>query len=246
MKVAVIGAAGRMGTAICSAIENTEDMHLVARLDAADPITVDTLAGAQVAVEFTVPQATQANVHAVLAAGCHVVVGTTGWTEQSLAEVREHCQRVGKNAIIAPNYSISAVLSMIFARKAAPFFESVEVIELHHPDKADAPSGTAMTSAQMIAHARRDAGCAVSPDRTQSDPYGARGADIDGVRVHAVRLRGLYAHQEVLLGNAGEQLVIRQDSFDRASFMPGIIAAVRAVSQRSGLTYGLEDVLDIH
>ncbi len=243
MKVAVVGAAGRMGSSVCEAVLGA-DLELVARLDAGDPITAESLAGADVVVEFTVPSATDANVHAILDAGSHVVVGTTGWTPERLEAVREHALRVCKNAIIAPNYALSAVLAMSFAEKAAAMFESVEVIELHHPDKVDAPSGTATTSAQRIGAARRAAGL-VSPDATQSDPLGTRGGQIDGVHVHAVRLRGLYAHEEILLGNPGEQLTIRQDSFGRESFMPGVLLAVREVGKRPGLTYGLEPLLDL-
>lgn len=243
MKVAVVGAAGRMGASVCDAVE-AAGMDLVARLDAGDEITERTLAGADVVVEFTVPGATDANVHAILDAGSHAVVGTTGWTDERLAAVREHAQRVGKNVIIAPNYALSAVLAMAFAEKAAAMFESVEVIELHHPDKVDAPSGTATTSAQRIGAVRQAAGL-VSPDNTQSDPLGTRGGNIDGVHVHAIRLRGLYAHEEILLGNPGEQLTIRQDSFGRQSFMPGILLAVRKVGERPGLTYGLEALLDL-
>ncbi|QOQ39040.1 4-hydroxy-tetrahydrodipicolinate reductase [Trueperella pecoris] len=243
MKVAVVGAAGRMGSSVCEAVL-AAGMDLVARLDAGDPITEQSLAGADVVVEFSVPDATDANVHAILDAGSHAVVGTTGWTAERLDAVREHAQRVGKNALIAPNFALSAVLAMAFAEKAAAMFESVEVIELHHPDKVDAPSGTATTSAQRIGAARKAAGM-VSPDNTQSDPLGTRGGQIEGVRVHAVRLRGLYAHEEILLGNPGEQLTIRQDSFGRESFMPGILLAVREVANRPGLTYGLEPLLNL-
>ena len=244
MKIAVVGAAGRMGQSVCEAIEGAEDLELVARLDHDDEISADSLEGAEVVVEFTVPSATDANVHAILDAGAHAVVGTTGWTDERLAEVERHAKRVGKNAIIAPNYALSAVLAMAFAHKAATMFESVEVIELHHPDKVDAPSGTATTTAQRIGEVRAEAGM-TSPDATETDPHGTRGGVIEGVNVHAVRLRGLYAHEEILLGNPGEQLTIRQDSFGRESFMPGILLAVRSVGSREGLTYGLEPLLDI-
>ena len=230
IKVAVVGASGRMGAAVCEAVQAASDMELVACLDAGDTICSENLSGADTVVEFTVPTACDANVHALLDAGVNVVVGTTGWTDNRLAAVHEHAQRVGKHVLIAPNFSISAVLLMQFAQKAARYFESVEVLELHHPNKVDAPSGTAVTTAHRIAAARAEAGVASSPDATEADPLGARGADVDGVRVHAVRLRGLNAHEEVLLGNPGEQLVLRQDSFDRVSFMPGVLLAVRAVT----------------
>lgn len=246
MKVAVVGAGGRMGKTVCEAVRGAADMELVAQLDAADSISAEHLNGAQVAVEFTVPSASDANVHALIAAGVNVVVGTTGWTAQRLAAVHEHAQRVGVRVLIAPNFSISAVLLMQFAEKAAQYFESVEVLELHHPDKVDAPSGTATSTAERIAQARAAAGVATSPDATQTDPLGARGAVVHDVHVHAVRLRGLNAHEEVLLGNPGEQMIIRQDSFDRISFMPGVLLAVRAMAaenRAAGLTHGLDALL---
>ena len=245
IKVAVVGALGRMGRTICTAVEDAPDMELVARLDVGDSITERSLAGADVAVEFTVPSMTESNVHALLEAGVDVVVGTTGWSDEALEGVRVAAEQAERSVIIAPNYALSAVLVMSFAEKAAAYFESVEVIELHHPDKVDAPSGTAATTARRISQARREAGVAVSPDATEIDPSGARGAKVDDVSVHAVRLRGLNAHEEVLLGNPGEQLVIRQDSFDRSSFMPGVLLAVREVVDRGGLTYGLDKIMGL-
>jgi len=238
--VAVIGAAGRMGSTVCRAVEEAADLDLVARLDAGDGVSADTLAGADVAVDFTAPAVTEANVHACLDAGVDVVVGTTGWTEESLGRVRGHAAAAGRCVLVAPNFAMSAVLAMRFAAMAAPYFDSAEVIEMHHPDKVDAPSGTAAATARGIAAARAQAGLGDMPDATAADPLGARGATIDGVAVHAVRLRGLTAHEEILLGNPGEQLVIRTDSFDRVSFMPGVLFAVRHVSQRPGLTVGLD------
>ena len=245
INVAVVGALGRMGRTICAAVEDAPDLELVARLDIGDAIDARTLAGADVAIEFTVPATTEANVHALLEAGVDVVVGTTGWSDEALEGVRAKAEQAGRSAIIAPNYALSAVLVMSFAEKAAAYFESVEVIELHHPDKVDAPSGTAATTARRISQARRAACVAESPDATEIDPLGARGAEVDGVNVHAVRLRGLNAHEEVLLGNPGEQLVIRQDSFDRSSFMPGVLLAVREVVGRGGLTYGLDKIMGL-
>lgn len=234
-----------MGATVCQAVGDAEDMELVARLDAGDTITSETLGGAQVAVEFTVPSVTKQNVLALIDVGVDVVVGTTGWDEASLSEVEAAAQAKGVHVLIAPNYALSAVLVMAFAEKAAPYFESVEVLELHHPNKVDAPSGTAATTAGRIAKARAAAGVPASPDATETDPHGARGADIDGVHVHAVRLRGLNAHEEVLLGNPGEQLVIRQDSFDRESFMPGVLLAVRNVANCGAFTYGLDSLLNL-
>ncbi|MCL3778695.1 MULTISPECIES: 4-hydroxy-tetrahydrodipicolinate reductase [unclassified Actinomyces] len=248
IRVAVTGAAGRMGSTVCQAVEEAEGLELVARLDVGDTISAETLNGADVAVDFTVPAVTEANVHALIDAGVDVVVGTTGWDEESYARVREHLARpeaAGRSVLIAPNFALSAVLAMRFATLAAPYFESVEVIELHHPNKVDAPSGTAVATARAVAAARAAAGVAPSPDATESDPLGARGGLVDGVRVHAVRLRGLTAHEEVVLGNPGEQLTLRTDSFDRASFMPGVVLAVREVGSRQGLTIGLDAVMDL-
>lgn len=245
LRVAVLGAAGRMGRTVCDAVTAAEGLELVARLDVGDEVS--SLAGrADVAVDFTVPSATEANVHALLDAGVHAVVGTTGWDDAALGRVREHAARTpGLGVLVAPNFAISAVLAMVFAAKAAPWFESAEVIELHHPDKVDAPSGTARHTAAGIAAARAAAGSAAMPDGTTSAMDGARGAQVDGVRVHAVRLRGLVAHEEILLGNPGEQLTIRTDSFDRVSFMPGVLHAVRTVSSRPGLSVGLDSYLDL-
>lgn len=245
IKVAVIGAQGRMGSTVVAAVEGAPDMELVAALDVGDPIEPSTLAGAQVAVDFTVPTVTEANVHALLDAGVDAVVGTTGWTEESLARVREHAEAAGRSVLIAPNFALSAVLAMKFAALAAPYFESVEVIEMHHPGKVDAPSGTATHTAQGIAAARAAAGLPALPDATESDPLGSRGALVDGIPVHAVRLRGLTAHEEVLLGNPGEQMVIRTDCFDRTSFMPGVLLGVRRVGERPGLTVGLDVVMGL-
>ncbi|WP_421733288.1 4-hydroxy-tetrahydrodipicolinate reductase [Cellulomonas sp.] len=246
IRVAVLGAAGRMGSAVVRAVEDAPDLDLVATVDADGDLSAVVDVGAQVAVDFTVPAVTEGNVHALVDAGVHVVVGTTGWDEESLARVRDHlADRPGVGVLVAPNFALGAVLAMAFAAKAARWFESVEVIELHHPDKVDAPSGTARHTASAIAAARAAAGLGVVPDATAQALDGARGADVDGVRVHSVRLRGLVAHEEILLGNAGEQLTIRHDSFDRVSFMPGVLLAVRQVGSRPGLTVGLDHLLDL-
>lgn len=246
-KVAVLGAAGRMGTNVCAAVEAAADLELVARIDDGDDLAAELASsGAQVAVDFTIPAVTEANVHALIDAGVHAVVGTTGWDDASRARVTEHLADAGGDVgvLLAPNFGLSAVLAMTFAAKAARFFESAEVIELHHPDKIDAPSGTALHTAQAIAKARTEAGVAPSPDATQTG-HEARGLGVDGVHVHAVRLRGLVAHEEILLGNPGEQLTIRQDSFDRVSFMPGVLLGIRETPKRPGLTVGLEHLLDL-
>jgi 4-hydroxy-tetrahydrodipicolinate reductase len=242
--VAVIGAEGRMGSRVCRAVQAAADLELVGRFDVGDELA--DLAGADVAVEFSVPSTTLDNVLHCIEAGVHVVVGTTGWDEARLGRVREALvERTGLGALVAPNFAIGAVLAMSFARRAAPFYESVEIVELHHPDKVDAPSGTALRTAALVAEARGEAGLGPVPDGTGSDPLGARGADVEGVRVHAVRLRGLVAHEEILFGGPGEQLTIRHDSFDRESFMPGVLAGIRAVPSRPGLTVGLEHVLGL-
>jgi len=242
--VAVIGAGGRMGATVCRAVEEADDLDLVGRFDVGDEL--GDLAGAAVVVEFSVPDASPANVAHCVERGVHVVVGTTGWSEDRLATLRHQLDgHPDVGVLVAPNFAIGAVLMMAFAARAARFYESVEVVELHHPDKVDAPSGTAARTADLIGSAREDAGLALVPDATSSDPDGARGARVHGIPVHSVRLRGLVAHQEVLLGNAGEMLTIRHDSFDRVSFMPGVLAAVRAVADHRGVTVGLEHYLGL-
>ena len=235
-----------MGSAACRAVEHADELDLVARVGRGDPLDMITDAGAEVAVELSVPSAAPGNVAWCVEQGVHAVVGTTGWEDQELDELRARlAHRPGVGVLIAPNFAVGAVLAMRFAAAAAPWFPSVEIVELHHPDKLDAPSGTARRTAQDVARARRDAGVGPGPDATASELPGARGADVDGVRVHSVRLRGLVAHQEVLLGGAGEQLTIRHDSFDLASFMPGILLAVREIGTRPGLTVGLEHLMEL-
>ena len=243
-KVAVIGAGGRMGGTVCTAVEAADDLELVGRFDVGDDL--GDLGGADVVVEFSVPDASPANVAHCVEQGVHVVVGTTGWSEERLASLRDQVgEQPGVGVLIAPNFALGAVLMMAFAARAARFYESVEVVELHHPDKVDAPSGTAARTAELIGAARDDAGLAPVPDATTHDPDGARGARVHGIPVHSVRLRGLVAHQEVLLGNPGEMLTIRHDSFDRVSFMPGVLAAVREVADHPGVTVGLEHYLGL-
>jgi 4-hydroxy-tetrahydrodipicolinate reductase len=244
IKVSVIGAAGRMGSTVCRTVEAAPDTQLVGRYDVGDDL--GDLGGADVVVEFSVPGSAAANVAYCIDRGRHVVVGTTGWTQDALAEVASQLAgKPGVGVLVAPNFAIGAILMMSFAQQAARFYESVEIVELHHPDKVDAPSGTASRTASLIARARRDAGLGDVPDATSSDPRGARGARVDGIPVHALRLRGLVAHQEVLLGAAGELLTIRHDSFDRVSFMPGVMAGVRQVGGHPGLTVGLESYLGL-
>ncbi len=246
INVAILGAAGRMGTHAVKAVEAAGDMAVVASVDVGDDISLVARAKAHVAVDFTVPSVTEANVHALIDAGIHAVVGTTGWSPEALTAVEEHLrERPDVGVLIAPNFAIGAVLAMRFAAAAAPYFESAEVVELHHPDKVDAPSGTALHTVQGIAAARAKAGLPAIPDATTDDPHGARGAQIDGVHVHAVRLRGLVAHEEVLFGNEGEQFTIRTDSFDRVSFMPGVLLGIREVANHPGLTVGLDNYMSL-
>ncbi|MGO4613434.1 4-hydroxy-tetrahydrodipicolinate reductase [Nocardia sp. 2YAB30] len=246
IRVGVLGARGKVGQAICAAVDAAADLDLVASVDKDDSLDRFTAAGAQVVVDFTHPDVVMGNLKFLVDHGIHAVVGTTGFDAARLAEVRGWlADRRATGVLIAPNFAIGAVLSMRFAEQAARFFESVEVIELHHPNKADAPSGTAYRTAGLIAAARDKAGVGRSPDATTSELDGARGADVDGVRVHSVRLAGLVAHQEVLFGTQGETLTIRHDSIDRSSFAPGVLLAVREIANRPGLTVGLDPFLDL-
>ncbi|HTE74123.1 MAG TPA: 4-hydroxy-tetrahydrodipicolinate reductase [Actinomycetes bacterium] len=245
-QVGVLGAYGRMGAAATAAVEAAEDLDLVARLGSGDERSALTDAGARVAVDLTRPDVVMDNVRFCVEHGIHVVVGTSGMSPDRLAEVESWLAGAPEvGVVVAPNFAVGAVLMMRFAAQAAPWFESVEVVELHHPDKGDAPSGTARRTAELVAAARRKAGLGPVPDATTSDPDGARGADVDGVHVHAVRARGLVASQEVLLGGPGETLTLRHDSTDRSSFMPGVLLAVRQVASRPGLTVGLEHLMGL-
>ncbi|WP_280380391.1 4-hydroxy-tetrahydrodipicolinate reductase [Nocardia wallacei] len=246
IRVGVLGARGKVGQAICAAVEAAGDLELVAQVDKDDSLAAFTDAGAQVVVDFTHPDVVMPNLRTLVENGIHTVVGTTGFDEGRLAEVRGWLSAApGIGVLIAPNFAIGAVLSMRFAEQAARWFDSVEVIELHHPNKADAPSGTAYRTAGIIAEARKSAGVGPSPDATTTELDGARGANVDGVRVHSVRLAGLVAHQEVLFGTQGETLTIRHDSLDRSSFAPGVLLGVRQIATRPGLTVGLDSFLDL-
>ncbi|WP_210649691.1 4-hydroxy-tetrahydrodipicolinate reductase [Nocardioides sp. SYSU D00065] len=246
MRVGVLGARGKVGTEVRRAVEAEPDTELVAAVDAGDDVEELARAGAQVAVDFTHPDVVMDNLRFCVEHGIHAVVGTTGFDEARLDRLRGWlADAPGVGILIAPNFSIGAILMMRFAAQAAPFFESVEVVELHHPDKADAPSGTARRTAELIAAARREAGSPPMPDATSTGLEGARGADVDGVRVHGLRVRGLVAHQEVVMGTAGETLTVRHDSLDRVSFTPGVLVGVRGIGGRPGLTVGLESFLDL-
>jgi 4-hydroxy-tetrahydrodipicolinate reductase len=243
-RVGVLGSRGRMGAEVCRTVAAAPDLELVAAIDLGDDRA--TVEAAQVIVDFTHPDAVMDNLAWCIDRGIHAVVGTTGFTEERFDLLRTRLtEHDGVGVVIAPNFSIGAVLMMHFAEQAAAFYESAEIVELHHPDKADAPSGTAASTARRIAAARTAAALDSPPDATKQELPGARGAQVDGIRVHGVRLRGLVAHQEVLFGAEGETLTIRHDSLDRVSFMPGVLAAIRAVSSKPGLTVGIESILGI-
>ena len=245
-RVGVLGARGRMGQQVCRAVEGASDLELVAAVDVGDQLSA--LERAQVVVDFTQPGVVMDNLRFAIDAGIHAVVGTTGFTAERLDTVRDWLASSGNaelGVLIAPNFGIGAVLSMKFAQVAARFYDSAEVIELHHAGKVDAPSGTAARTAALIAAARSEAGLQAMPDATSQELAGARGAEVDGVRVHAVRAAGLVAHQEIIFGTEGETLTIRHDSLHRSSFMPGVLLAVRQIRNRPGLTVGLEPLLDL-
>ena len=245
LKVGVLGARGKVGIEVCKAVQAAPDMELVAQIDAGDDIAQLVSSGAQAIVDFTHPDVVMDNLLFCIEHGIHAVVGTTGFDDARLGRLEEALTgHPSTGVLIAPNFSIGAILMMRFAAEAAPYFESVEVVELHHPDKADAPSGTARRTAELIAAARRKAGSAPMPDATSTSLDGARGADVEGVRVHGLRIRGLVAHQEVVLGALGETLTIRHDSLDRASFTPGVLRGLRVIGSRPGLTVGLENFLE--
>lgn len=246
LKVGVLGARGKVGGVVCDAVEQADDLALVAAVDVDDELDVLVTSGAEAVVDFTHPDAVMANLQFCIEHDIDAVVGTTGFDEGRLEQIRGWLAgHAGTGVLIAPNFSIGAILMMRFATEAARFFESVEVVELHHPDKADAPSGTARRTAELIAAARREAGMGPPPDATSTGLDGARGAEVDGIHVHGLRVRGLVAHQEVVLGGLGETLTIRHDSLDRISFTPGVLLGLRRIGASPGLTVGLETFLDL-
>ena len=241
INVAVLGARGRMGSEVVKAVEATDGLALIAALDLGD--SLDQLKGsaAHVVVDFTTPDSVMSNLEFLINNGINVVVGTTGFDDAKLATVKGWlAQNPSVGVLVAPNFAIGAVLMMEFAEKAARYFESAEIIELHHPAKVDAPSGTAARTAELMSAARKEAGLGAMPDATTTALDGARGALVGGIPVHSVRARGLVAHQEVLFGGLGETLTIRHDSIDRAGFMPGVILGVRKIVNTPGLTHGLD------
>ena len=245
-RVAVLGARGKVGREVVRAVHGADDLELVAAVDTGtgdDALEDLVTARAEVVVDFTHPDEVMNNLRFSVEHGIHAVVGTTGFDDARLDQLRSWLDGSGTGVLVAPNFSIGAVLMMRFAAEAAAHYESVEIVELHHPDKADAPSGTARRTASMVAEARRRAGAGPVPDATSTALDGARGADVEGIRVHGLRIRGLVAHQEVILGGEGETLTIRHDSLDRVSFTPGVLLGVRRVPHVPGLTVGLESFL---
>jgi 4-hydroxy-tetrahydrodipicolinate reductase len=244
MRVGVLGAKGKVGATMVAAVQDADDLTFSGGVDAGDPLSTLVDADTDVVIDFTHPSVVMENLKFLIDNGIHAVVGTTGFTDERIDEVKGWLTAKPDVAVlIAPNFAIGAVLSMHFAKQAARFFESVEVIELHHPHKADAPSGTAARTARLIAEARK--GLPPNPDATSTGLEGARGANVDGIPVHSVRLAGLVAHQEVLFGTQGETLTIRHDSIDRTSFVPGVLLAVRKIREFPGLTVGIEPLLDL-
>ncbi|MGI8900287.1 MAG: 4-hydroxy-tetrahydrodipicolinate reductase [Nocardioides sp.] len=246
MRVGVLGARGKVGSEVCAAVDAVDDLDLVATVDIDDPIESLLEAGVEAVVDFTHPDVVMDNLRFLVEHGIHAVVGTTGFDEPRLDRLRDWLsESPATGVLVAPNFSIGAMLMMRFAAEAAPYFDSVEIVEMHHPDKADAPSGTAARTAALVADARRAGGSAAMPYATSTTMEGARGADVEGIRVHSLRIRGLVAHQEVVLGGHGETLTLRHDSLDRVSFTPGVLLGLRRVAGAPGLTVGLETFLEL-
>jgi 4-hydroxy-tetrahydrodipicolinate reductase len=243
IKVGVLGARGRMGSEVVKAVTEATDLELVAALDLGDSLDALVTNGAQVVVDFTTPDSVMANLEFLIGNDINAVIGTTGFDDARIAKITSLLTSSKSGVLIAPNFAIGAVLMMEFATKAAKYFESAEIIELHHPNKVDAPSGTAARTAELMSKSRKEAGLAPMPDATSTSLDGARGATVGDIPVHSVRLRGLVAHQEVLLGGIGETLTIRHDSIDRVGFMPGVLLGVRQVVTHPGLTFGLENFM---
>lgn len=246
IKVGVLGAQGKVGSAVVAGVKKADDLELAVEINKGDSLQTLVDEGVDVIVDFTTPNAVMDNLEFCINNGIHCVVGTTGFDDARYQQVRDWCAaNEGVGVLIAPNFAISAVLTMAFARQAAPFFESAEVVEFHHPNKLDAPSGTAVKTAQGIAQARKEAGMGAMPDATEQALDGSRGADVDGVPVHAVRMQGMVAHEEVIFGTTDQSLTIRQDSYGRESFVPGVLTGVREVANRPGLTIGLDEYLGL-
>lgn len=246
IKVGILGAQGRVGKAIVEGVNAEDDLELVAEISRGDDLQQLVDNHAEVIVDFTQPDSMMGNLEFCIANGIHCVVGTTGFDKERLDQVEQWTRQEGAgNVLIAPNFAISAVMTMVLAKQAAKFFETAEVVEFHHPTKLDAPSGTAIHTAEAIAQARRDADLGEMPDATEKSLDGARGANVDGIPVHAVRTRGMVAHEEVIFGAQGQSLTIRQDSYDRSSFTPGVLVGVREIAQHPGLVVGLDKYLGL-
>jgi 4-hydroxy-tetrahydrodipicolinate reductase len=244
IKVAVLGSKGRMGAEVVKSVNSASDLELVASIDQNDDFNIVKNSGAQVAVDFTTPDVVMKNIELLISAGISPVVGTTGFSDERINSVKKMLDaKSGVSARLVPNFSIGAILMMRFAKAATKFYDSAEIIEYHHPNKIDAPSGTAIRTAQIIAQERQLNNLSKNPDATASEIPGARGSKIEGIPVHAVRMQGLVAHQEVVFGSLGETLTIRHDSFDRESFMPGVLLAIRNISKTPGLTIGIDDLI---
>lgn len=246
IRVGVLGARGRMGSEVVAAVNMASDMTLVAALDLGDSLEEIVASKAEIVVDFTTPESVMNNVEFLISRGIHVVIGTTGFDESRIQRVKELLTKSPEvGVLIAPNFGIGAVLMMEFSKKAARYFESAEIVEFHHPEKADAPSGTSRRTAEIISQARLEAEMAPMPDATSLANGSARGTMVGDVPIHSVRLKGLLAHQEVLFGGVGEILTIRHDTLDRKSFMPGVLIGIREIRKHLGLIYGLEKLLDL-
>ena len=245
MKVAVLGAKGRMGAEAVSAISASSDLTLSASLDLGDSLEELIKSNTEIVVDFTNPDSVMKNLEFAVSNGIHVVVGTTGFDDKKLAQLKDLLNKNPKvGALIAPNFGLGAVLMMQFSQTAAKYFESVEIIELHHANKVDAPSGTAIRTAEMITDSRKLTKKSPMPDSTKSALPGSRGSKVGDVPIHSVRSHGYVAHQEVIFGDMGETLTIRHDSINRAGFMPGLLIGIRNVKKYPGLTIGLENYME--
>lgn len=244
IKVAVLGAKGKMGSEVVKAISQTQDLKLVASIDQNESFDLVKNSGCSVAVDFTTPDSVMNNIEMLIKASISPIVGTTGIDDKKLEFIKKLSQEHGNIPVrIVPNFSVGAILMMRFAKMATKFYDSVEIIEYHHAQKIDSPSGTAVRTAKLIAQERKEKNLKQNPDATTSEIPGSRGSKIDGIPVHAVRMQGLVAHQEVIFGSSGENLTIRHDSFDRASFMPGVLLAIRNISKTPGLNIGIDDLI---
>ena len=241
LRVGVLGARGRMGAEVVKAVTNSSDLELVAQLDLGESLDQLVSNKAEVVVDFTTPDSVMKNLEFLISNDIHAVVGTTGFDQARIDSLTKELAKHPKvGLLIAPNFAIGAVLMMEFAAKAARYFESAEIVEMHHPAKVDAPSGTAARTAELMTEARKNSSMKPMPDATKQSLDGARGSKVGDIPIHSIRAQGLVAHQEVLFGGVGETLTIRHDSLDRAGFMPGVLLGIRSVVKNPGLTHGLD------